>query len=215
MDTQPAFGFRQLFSHVVGDMAKAVSERNGETKQQQLLRTQAAAYTIMGFLPRDVIEAMLAGHCVMLHELMTDSVRDTLRGEVGTMRRATRSGIVAMDKAFGGNLTRLERYQTRPSDGSRDEAAPLPVEVPVAAAAVMADVEAPAVAPRTNDNQEASAAAIAACRANPEAMAALEAGDPERFARAMGIDMPTEEYLAAAAAPGSPFDRGRAKPTTG
>jgi hypothetical protein len=49
--------------------------------------------------------------------------------------------------------------------------------------------------------------AIAACRANPEAMAALDAGDPERFARAMGVDQPGEAYLAAAAGKGGVFDR--------
>jgi hypothetical protein len=48
---------------------------------------------------------------------------------------------------------------------------------------------------------------IAACRANPEAMEALEAGDVERFARAMGVDMPTEAYLAAAASQGIVQDR--------
>src|SRR5450755_1789227 len=100
MDSQPAFGFQELFTHIVGDMAKAVSERNGETKQQQFARSSAAVYTIMGLLPRDAIEAMLAGHCVMFHELITDSVHDTLRGELDTHRRATRSTIVAMDKAF-------------------------------------------------------------------------------------------------------------------
>ena len=56
MDTQPAFGFKELFAHVIGDMAKAICERNGETQQQQFLRSQAAAHMIMGFLPRDVIE---------------------------------------------------------------------------------------------------------------------------------------------------------------
>ena len=29
MDTQPAFGFKELLSHVIGDMANAVAERNG------------------------------------------------------------------------------------------------------------------------------------------------------------------------------------------
>jgi hypothetical protein len=38
-------------------------------------------------------------------------------------------------------------------------------------------------------------------------MAALDAGDPVRFARAMGIDMPSEAYLTAAAAEGSVFNR--------
>jgi hypothetical protein len=278
MDTSAAFGFRELFNHVIGDMAKAVSERNGETKQQQSARAQAGVRMIMGFLLRDVIEAMLAGHCVMFHEVMTDSVRDTLRGELDTMRRATRATIVAMDKAFGNNLARLERYQNRPSEGqrgtldeargeaatvapaarpaepevavradaARTDAAPV-VEAPVEAASV-AVVQAPSGAaapvrvavqgpsiqsapvaegtdeivevplravldtlpPRLREavaGYQPSSETIAACLANPEAMAAMEDGDPERFAIAMGIDMPSEAFLLAAKGPGSPFER--------
>jgi hypothetical protein len=70
MDTVPAFASDDLFRYALGDMAKAVSERSGENEVQQFARCQAAAHMIMGFLPRDVIEVMLAGHCVMLHEVM-------------------------------------------------------------------------------------------------------------------------------------------------
>ncbi len=48
--------------------------------------------------------------------------------------------------------------------------------------------------------------AVAACRANPEALAALQSGDPTGFARAMGIEHPCEAFLAAANTKGSPFD---------
>jgi hypothetical protein len=246
MDTQAEFGFKQLFSHVVGDMAKAVCERNGESQQQQFARSQAAVHTIMSFLPRDVIEAMLAGHCVMFHAVMTDSIHETLRGEIDTMRRGTRSNIVALNKVFCANLDRLERYQSRAAEGRRDmpviqsglaqpkteiaarTPAPLPdapavtpdvprrtaVETPAIPARPVTD-HSPALAPAPNATQaawddhahQASPEEIAACRANPEAMAALDAGDPVRFARAMGIDMPTEAYLTAAAAEGSVFNR--------
>jgi hypothetical protein len=40
---------------------------------------------------------------------------------------------------------------------------------------------------------------IAACQASPEVMAALDSGDAERFARAMGIKQPSDAFLAAAA----------------
>jgi hypothetical protein len=284
MTTQPAFGFKELFAHVVGDMAKAICERNGETRQQQFARSEAAVHMIMGFLPRDVIEATLAGHCVMFHEVITDSVHDTLRGEVDTMRRGTRGNLVALNNAFWGNLDRLERYQLRLAEGRRDvpgvqtpdlgpevratptpepaaEAPPLaartqpapagtlhaPVQTPPAPAQTLhasagTPVRAPVLTPaqtpaqtmvaETRDVQahagaetiavrlpettvpyRPSAEAIAACRANPEAVAALDAGDPTRFARAMGIDMPSEAYLAAAgegsifASSGRVFDR--------
>lgn len=248
MDTKPAFGFKELFHHVIGDMAKALCERNGDTQAQQYARSQAVVHMILGFLPRDVIEAMLAGHCVLFHELIIDSARDTLRGEAEAMRRSTRAGIVAMDKAFGNNLRNLERYQARPADGRRDEAeqpaeaagrdsqiaaqeqravdVPVPAPMPSArrqatpvAEAEIAHAGAQASAVRNQSEALAvhivktalqdgpSPAAIAACRANPEAMAALEAGDAEGFARAMGIDMPSVAFLNAAAAKGSPFDR--------
>lgn len=271
MDTQPAFGSQELFTHVIADMAKAIAERNGETQLQQFIRSQAAVHTITGFRPRDVIEAMLAGHCVMFHELMVDSVHNTMRGEMDTMRRTTRSSIVAMDKAFGNNLTRLERYRLRPSEGRRDVAevqageaqaemeivgrTPVMAEAPVRTAPKQAvpaqtpaaetqDVPVQTPAAETQDvpaqtpvagTQDVpvqtepavssvpvvppvpdaaatvmfrpSPEAIAACRANPEAMAALDAGDPVRFARAMGIDQPSEAYLTAAAGKGSAFDR--------
>jgi hypothetical protein len=208
------FGFKELFTHIVGDMAKAVRARNGETEQQQFVRSQAAVHMMMGFLPRDVIEAMLAGHCVMLHEVMTDSIRGTLSGEVDTMRRATRNNIVALDKAFGNNLARLERYRLRPSEGSRDKTADVPAETENAAAPAKRTAGHAATVEEARDivaqvhAEPAFAAAavpfipspeaIAACRANPEAMAALDAGDHERFARAMGVGRPSEAYLAAA-----------------
>ncbi len=267
MDTRPAFGFpafgfKELFTFMIGDMGKAVCERKGETKQQQFTRSQVVVDMILGLRPRDVLEAMLAGHSVMFHEVIVDSVHDTLRGELDTMRRGTRSNLVAMNKAFTANLDRLERCQSRPSQGSREgsrdvpevrpaetiaqtpiaEQTPRPADQapPDATRAQAAPVNVPPanvppanvppanVPPAPAETREAppmpepdplplylreevidfrpSPETIAACRANPEAMAALEAGDPERFARAMGVDMPREDFLAAAAEPGTPFD---------
>jgi hypothetical protein len=118
MDMQPLSGPEQLLVHIVSDMAQAVSQRRDEPQSRQLARAQAAAQTILAFLPVDAIEAMIAGRCVMLHELIVDSVQTTLRGELD----ATRSGIVAMDKAFGANLVRLEQYRARHTDSTADAA---------------------------------------------------------------------------------------------
>jgi hypothetical protein len=85
---------------------------------------------IMGFLPRDVIEVLFAGHCVMLHEVMTANVHDTLRGETGQVRRGSRSNLVALNKAFNDNLERLERYRLRPAEGTRDSPEVPPAEAP-------------------------------------------------------------------------------------
>src|SRR3954447_9783972 len=107
-------GLKELLTHVIGDIAKALSERNGESRDQQIGRLQAATYAIMAFSPNDPIQLILAGHCVMFHALIVDSVRATLSGQPEATRRATRSGIVAMNRAFANNLARLERRQAAP-----------------------------------------------------------------------------------------------------
>jgi len=215
MEPQPAFGFKELFTHLVGNVAKAVSERDGETREQQLNRSRAAVHTIMGMRPRDAIEVMLFGQCLMIHEVLIDTVHRTLHGESDIHRRATRSGIVAMAKAFGNHLVQLERYQARPAEGRRDmpeqravdaqdeprqppppltEAARgQPVPPAIAPIAVAQPAESPVVG-----IYRPSPEAIAVCRANPAAMAALEAGDPAAFARALGVNQPSDAYVAAA-----------------
>jgi hypothetical protein len=115
MDTQPTFNPRD---HLIADIAQSVSQRQSESPQQRVVRVLAATAAILAFQPRDAIEAMLAGHCLMFHELIVDSVHRTLRDEADAPSRPTRSGIVAMDKAFGDNLTRLERYRTRDAEAS-------------------------------------------------------------------------------------------------
>jgi hypothetical protein len=253
MDPQPAFTFQDLFSFVVGDMAKVIAERDGETREQQSTRSRAAVHMILGFLPRDVIEAMLAGHCVMLHEIMTANVRTSLRGDAGPMRRRPHSNLAGLNKAFNDNLDRLERYRQRPAEGSRDApetpspttpdiAGPPPTEPiepqppgPVAQRlnraarrqAARAGIRAAAVASRgapkpslvtpaqtrplpdtarTAALYTPSPEAVSVCKANSEAMAALQSGDPAGFARAIGIEHPCEAFLTAANIKGSPFD---------
>jgi hypothetical protein len=234
MQPQQQFGFKELYTYVLGETARAICERPGENQQQRLMRTQAATHMILGLRPRDVTEAMLGCLAVMFHALLTDSVHDTLQGQIDDIRRATRVNIVSLNKAFHMNLGRLEHYQARPSQGTRDgsedaamveteaedRAKPSTAEAVVhgavahgaraPAATAMPVRMAPPIGPTPSEVEETlatfvpSAAQIAACRANPEAMAALETGDAERFARALGIDQPSEAYLEAAA--GLPVD---------
>jgi hypothetical protein len=244
MDAAPAFNFENLLSFALRDIAKAVSERKAETPEQKFARCQAAVHLVMGFLPRDAVEVMLAGHCVMLHEVMTADVHTSLSGE-------TRRPVVALNKAFNETLDRLERYRQRPAEATRNapelppvaavppapgEPAARPVAAPMNRAARRqadraqkhaaatasraasrlggpkpADVT-HSVSPQTADQFEATGSAqklddaVAKCQANPEAMTALAAGDPARFAHALGIVRPGEAFLAAAKSPGSPFD---------
>jgi hypothetical protein len=114
MDTQPAFGLEDLLTHLITDMAHAVSERAGEPPTQRSARARAAVQTILAFLPRDGIETMLAGQCVMYHELIVDAVHTSLRDEQNA------SNIAAMDRAFGCNLDRLRRYRADQAEVAPD-----------------------------------------------------------------------------------------------
>jgi hypothetical protein len=112
METQPTLSLTDVVAHIAGDVAQAVSERPGESRQRQNERADAAMQAITAFQPGDVVEAMIASHCVMLHELIVADIQRTLRDEEPTTQRATRSRIVAMDRAFGNNLIHLRQYRT-------------------------------------------------------------------------------------------------------
>jgi hypothetical protein len=110
-----------VIAHIVADAADAVSCRSGESQQMQNDRVQAATAAIMTFRPRDVVEAMIASHCVMFHEVLVDSVGRLFRGE----QTVSRSNILATDKAIGSDLLQLERYRsehTAPEPAAQMEA---------------------------------------------------------------------------------------------
>ena len=117
MDLQPAFSPNDLVAHIAGNVANALCAREGEIQQQQDERREAAASTIMAFQPSDAVEAMLASHCVVFHEMIVAGAQETWRYEDPAMLRAKRTTIVAMDKAFGNNLD-PSRPAPRPSPGT-------------------------------------------------------------------------------------------------
>ncbi len=113
MDTAP----HDLIAAIAGQAAEAVSRRAGESPQCRDDRTRAAMDALQAFAPGDAVEAMLASHCLMLHELIVAEVNNALSDEDPVARRATRNSVVAMDKAFGNNLIRLQQYRAaRQSD---------------------------------------------------------------------------------------------------
>src|SRR5690348_6425102 len=113
MPAQPHSGQNVSMTHVLSETVKAVQERHGETAPRRSQRALAAAYLLTGLRPRDGIEAMIASHVVLFHELVLDSSHETLRGEVSQTRRATRANIIAMHKAFSLSLKDLEHHQHR------------------------------------------------------------------------------------------------------
>lgn len=111
MPTLLEFSVKDVVTHVIDDIAKAISEHQGEGKQNQSVRAGVATTMIQDFHPSDVVQVMLAGQCVMFHAVMTKSIRETIPGELETTRQATRSNIVAINKTFHMNPDRLDRCQ--------------------------------------------------------------------------------------------------------
>jgi hypothetical protein len=129
MPTLLEFSVKDVVTHVIDDIAKAISEHQGEGKQNQSVRAGVATTMIQDFHPSDVVQVMLAGQCVMFHAVMTKSIRETIPGELETTRQATRSNIVAMNKTFHMNPDRLDRCQMQAAAGqpvAPDAAVPRP-----------------------------------------------------------------------------------------
>jgi hypothetical protein len=125
MQSQP-LSQTELFAHTVTDIADAIAGRPGETKDQRAIRSRVGTHLILGLTPGSATELMLAGHSVMFHTLMTDSIRITLQGEIDTLRRGTRAGVIAMNHAFHRNLDKLEQYQSDRSEARNTEAPEAP-----------------------------------------------------------------------------------------
>jgi hypothetical protein len=147
---------------------------------------------------------MLAGHCVMFHEMIVDRVRGTLSGEEGATRRATRSGIAAMDRAFGNNLARLERYKTlRGQDTVDPQPADGPTETEIAdrVRRHKSRTEPPTqAASRPVASEDVTISLVPSQEMNiaaPEAMPASRAADLARFVWATGTGQPSESELTA------------------
>ena len=125
-----------VFTHAVREMADAISDRPGETREQSLVRSQVATQMILGLAPRDLPEAMLAGHGIMFHALLTDSIRRAFQDESDTTRQNARRSnlgmIVALSRSFHRSLSKLEEYQSFPErseaepDAAKPEADPAP-----------------------------------------------------------------------------------------
>jgi hypothetical protein len=219
MDTISAFGFEACCKAIAGDMARALAKRNGETPEQQFVRAQAAVFMIMGFLPRDVAEALLASHCVMFHELMVIGVHDALCAQDAKARRGEVQGLLAINKAFGGNLIQLQRYQKRPPESRREtvsnvatgavqvKSAPTSTPAPAAAHVPPAVKPGAAAGPPAARGHSADKA-VPAAGANSEAAAALRAGDGAVFALSAGSEQQGAVPVAEAGTPGSPFHPG-------
>ena len=186
MHIEPTSGANDLVTRIVAGIADALGDRPGESVTQKAVRLQAATATIMEFRPNDAVEAMFAAHCVLFHELIVDNVQGTLLGEEPATRRDARSGIVAMDRAFGANLTRLWRYRALQAKG---QAETLP-------AGSLGETE---IADRVRRHQQRTPTP-AVTRIPGDPLSEIAAAPPQGPDQTAASDQPGEARLAAATA---------------
>jgi hypothetical protein len=116
MDTDTTFSFQAAIGEICEGIIEAVAERPGDTAARRLLRHQTAAYSLMSFMPRDPLETMLVGHCVIFDALLRDGVKDTLRGQPEDIKLRARPGLHATGKMFLAHLKKFEQMRTRTPD---------------------------------------------------------------------------------------------------
>lgn len=108
------FGFEQLITELLRGLAEAVADRPGETEAQRMLRHQIVVFSTMAFMPRDALETMLAGQCVMLDHLLRDGMRDLPRCQPEPIKLRVRSQLTAIGRLFLKHLGELKLLQARP-----------------------------------------------------------------------------------------------------
>ena len=68
----------------------------------------------MAFNPRDPVETMMAGQCVIYDHLLHDGARDMLGGKAELEMIKARPGVLACGKMFLATVTMITRMQRRP-----------------------------------------------------------------------------------------------------
>jgi hypothetical protein len=116
MTPDPDFGYEHLMTELIRGVIHTVADLPGLTEAQRLLRHQTTVYAIMGLQPRDAVETMLAGHCVIYDHLLRDGARDLLRGQAEQIKLRARPSIHGSRKMFLTALATLSKMQLRPAD---------------------------------------------------------------------------------------------------
>jgi hypothetical protein len=116
MHTETGFTTLSAMREITRDVIEAVADRPGDLPARRLARQQTTASTMISFRPRDPVETMLAGQCVIFDHLLRDGAQDTLRGQQQEIKLRARPQILATGKMFLAHLDRLEQMQSRLDD---------------------------------------------------------------------------------------------------
>ena len=113
MTTDTGITFQAAMGEICKGVLETVAERPGESDAKQSIRRQTAVYAVMSFMPRDPLEAMLAGQCVIFDHLLRDGARESLRGQPEQIRLRATPQIHASGKMFLAHLTAFKDMRGR------------------------------------------------------------------------------------------------------
>src|SRR5580693_6673351 len=111
MHPDTALTMHSAMTEIAREVIETVADRPGDSPAKRIARQQMTAWSISSFEPRDPVETMLAGHCVIFDHLLRDGACDTLRGQQQDIKVRVRPQVLATGKMFLAHLDRFERLQ--------------------------------------------------------------------------------------------------------
>ena len=115
MQPDPNFGYAQIVTELMRGIIETISDKPVIAPERRASIMQTAVCSIMAFNPRDPVETMLAGHCVVYDSMLRDGVREMSNGEGGQATIKARTGVLACGKVFLAAMAMLLRMQRRPA----------------------------------------------------------------------------------------------------
>lgn len=116
MQTDTGFTFETAMGEICQGVIETVADRPGDSEAKRFARHQTTAWTMMSMRPRDPLETMLAGHCVIFDHMLREGARDLLRGQSEQIRLRARPQVHASGKLFIVHLDKFEQMARRPAD---------------------------------------------------------------------------------------------------
>ena len=116
MQATATFGYEQIVTELIRGILDIVADIPGLSPERRAVAQQTAVCSVMAYNPRDPIETMMAGQCIVYDHLMRDGARDMLRGQAELIKIKARPGALSTGKMFLSTMEMLSRMQGRAAD---------------------------------------------------------------------------------------------------
>src|ERR1700727_2798384 len=113
MAPAPAYAFDDALAAQIRALIDLVCNDPEQTEAEPGAHREATTAVIDALDPRDAIEAIISGHCVMYYYLTRDAARDFSRCTDHARRPRLRSAIMAAERGFSRNPAQVCGQQKR------------------------------------------------------------------------------------------------------